>query len=220
MLLFIMAAIANVGTFACWKIRALSIVRMGVWGGPGLRSRIALGSQPRSNAGDPVPAYWPPQTIPAPTGPTNLPDTVDDPRVDQPVARGPQIVNIPVNADLLDPTRGLFQGTAALTRNWPLMSSWPAYQLQATTCLQDDQWQYDTALMAMSSNTTQRMPILYTLPQAPVSLSNAYVQALMAIVNAPFQQQLTMLNPYSFTCNFLSNSAVRTAPTIRSPCRT
>ena len=70
--------------------------------------------------------------------------------------------------------------------------------------------------MAMSSNTTQRVPILYTLPQAPVSLSNAYVQAPMAIVNAPFQQQLTMLNPYSSYVQF-PQQGVRTAADYTQP---
>jgi hypothetical protein len=185
LLLFFMALMINFGTLACWKVRGLSIARMAVWG-----NRFQ-----RSNAGNPQPTYWPPQ-VPLPTGPTNLPEQVDDSRVDQPVARGPQIMNAQVNTALLDPTRGLLQGSASLTRNWPMMGKWPAYQLQAATCLVDDQWQYNTALMGMTSNSTRRIPIIYTLPQAPANLANLYIQAIQAILNAPCQQQLAMLNPY------------------------
>ena len=59
-----------------------------------------------------------------------LPDQVDDPRVDQPVARGPVIMNALVNTDLLDPTRGLCEGSADAQRGiGPCWARWPPYQL-------------------------------------------------------------------------------------------
>jgi hypothetical protein len=186
MLLFIMALMANFGTYACWKIRGLSAARAAVWGN----------RWPRSTAGNPQLAYWLPPATAASAGPTNTPAPVDDPRVDQPIGRGADIMNAQVNTNLLDPDRGFLTSTATLTRNWPMMSKWPAYHLQATTCLVDDDWQYSTAAMGMSSNQTHRIPILYTLPEAPASLSNAYIQAIVAIMNSPTQQQLTALNGY------------------------
>ncbi|MGO8691286.1 MAG: hypothetical protein ACLQLG_16820 [Thermoguttaceae bacterium] len=186
LLLMIMAVIINYGTLACWKVRGLSMARMTVWGN----------RWPRSNNGNPQPTYWPAPGTTAMTGPTPLPGQVDDPRVDQEVARGPEIGNAQVNTELLDPARGLLQSSANLTRNWPMLGKWPPYHLQATTCLLDDQWQYNTPLMGMGSNQTRRIPIIYTLPQAPASLANAYIQAIEAIVNASFQQQLATLTYY------------------------
>ena len=97
-----------------------------------------------------------------------------------------------VNTEVLDPARGLRTGTAGLTRKYPMLSTLPAYQLGAKTCMLDDRWQYPQ--MNMGTNNDHRIPILYVLPKAPASLSNAYLQAYLSIINASFQPQLQPLD--------------------------
>ena len=152
-----------------------------------------------------------------PTGPTNLPDQVDDPRVDQPVARGPQIMNAQVNTELLDPTRGLLQGTASLTRNGPMLQAGRRTNSRPRPIWWTTSGSTTPAAMGMISNQTRRIPIIYTLPQAPGSLANAYIQAILAIINAPFQQQLAMSRDgpnYRPSC---PSFAARTSPPSSEP---
>ena len=92
----------------------------------------------------------------------------------------------------------------------------------------DDHWQYPQ--MNMGTNNDHRIPILYVLPKAPASLSNAYLQAYLSIINASFQPQLQPLdNDPDFrafsggapiSTRGCSSSAVRTATRPSSPCRT
>ncbi len=180
-MLLIMALMVNFGTLACWKVRGLSMARLAVWG-----SRW-----PRSGDSTPRPAYWPAPGTVGTAGPVNVPQ-LDDARVDQPVARGPQFMQAQVNTELLDPTRGLRTGSAGLTRQYPMLGKLPQFQLTANTYMLDDRWQYPQ--MNMGSNTDHRIPILYTLPEAPDKYLNAYVQAYMNIINAPFQPQLQPLD--------------------------
>ena len=193
LLLFIMALMANFGTYACWKIRGLSAARAAVWGN----------RWPRSTAGNPQLAYWLPPPPRRPVRPI-CPPRWTIRAWTRLLVRGP-VPNAQVNSTLLDPDRGFMQSTAGLTRNWPMMSKWPAYHLQAATCLVDDDWQYNSPTMnnpisnvQLTRNLQPRIPILYTLPEAPASLSNAYIQAIVAIINSPTQQQLAALNPFSF----------------------
>ena len=124
-------------------------------------------------------------------GPINAP-AVDDPRVEQPVARGPVIMGVQVNTEVLDPTRGLREGSATLTRGFPLLPKIGPYNLNAKTCMVDDRWQYPQ--MGMGGNGDRRILVLYTLPKAPASLSIAYRNAIVAVLNAPFQTQLQPLD--------------------------
>ncbi len=74
---------------------------------------------------------------------------MDDSRVDLPVARGP-LPQATVNSELLDPTRGLREGSAELTRKYPLLGKMGTYTIDAQTWLIDDKWQYQR--MGMGSN--------------------------------------------------------------------
>jgi hypothetical protein len=181
LLLMVMAVIINAGTVACWKVRALSIAREAVWS-----TRF-----PRSGNSDPRPSYWPlPTGTSGTNGPTNVP-ALDDPRVDLPVARGP-LPGAQVNAELLDPTTGLRTGLAGLTRNYPMLAKLGQYNMQAETQMLDNRWQYPQ--MGMVDNLQRRIPVIYALGQAPASLSNAYMQAIEAIIYAPFAPQLAPLD--------------------------
>jgi hypothetical protein len=181
-LLGIMALMINYGTVASWKVRGLTVARHAVWG-----SRW-----PRTGNTNPRPAYWPANATVNYADAGNVPE-LDDFRVNQPVARGPLPYGTTVNAQLLDPTRGLREGSAEMTRGFPMLGTkLGRYSVRAKTYLLDDQWQYQR--MGLSSTMQRRIPVIYALAKAPQSLSNAYVQAYMAIFNAPFRADLAPLD--------------------------
>ena len=180
--LFVMALMINFGTVACWKVRALSVGRHAVWST----------RWPRSGNTNPRPKYWPESAEVSMANAGNVPE-LDDPRVDQPVARGPVLpLGTTVNADLLDPTRGLRRGEAGITRNYPLLANMGPFDFQMQTHFLDDKWQYQQ--MGLPSNSSRRIPVIYALAKAPPDLANAYVQAVMALLNAPFRRQLAPLD--------------------------
>ena len=116
---------------------------------------------------------------------------MDDSRVDQPVARGP-LKGATVNSELLDETRGLREGSAGLTRGYPYLGKLGEFTINAQNWLVDDKWQYQR--MNMPDNWERRIPVIYTLAEAPASLMNSYIQAAEAIANAPFSAQLRPLD--------------------------
>ena len=109
-----MALIVNYGMIAAWKVRENSVARLAVW-----ESRW-----PRSGATDPRPSYWPATATMESSDQGNVPG-MDDSHVDLPVARGP-LPAATVNSELLDPTRGLHEGSAELTRPYPCWARWAA----------------------------------------------------------------------------------------------
>jgi hypothetical protein len=177
-LLFIMALIINYGAIAAWKVRENGVARLAVW-----ETRW-----PRSGAARP--SYWPATASMGSSDQGNVAG-MDDNRVDLPVARGP-LPAATVNSELLDETRGLREGSASLTRPYPLLGKMGAYTINAQTWLVDDKWQYQR--MGMFSNEQRRIPVLYALAQASSSLVNSYVQSVLAISQASFQTQLAPLD--------------------------
>jgi hypothetical protein len=180
-LLLLMALMINFGTVACWKVRALSVARYAVW----------ASRPPRIANVNPRPAYWPETADPS-AGPEEDAPVLDDPRVYQPVARGPLPFGAVVNERLLDPTRGFRQGSAILDRYYPMLRKMGPYRLQATTHLLDDKWQYPQT--GLSGNRQRRIPVIYALAKAPPAVVNTYVQAASALLQAPFQPQLRPLD--------------------------
>ena len=179
-LLFVMALIINAGTVGAWKVRALTMARLAVW----------EARWPRTGSTDPRPAYWPAAASASSADAGNI-SQLDDSRVDLPVVRGP-LDGTQVDSTLLDPTRGARQGTASLTRSFPLLANLGSYSLTGSTYLLDNKWQYQRT--KLSNSVQRRVPVLYTLAQAPASLATAYVQAVVAILTAPFRSQLAPLD--------------------------
>ena len=179
-LLFIMALMVNFGTVACWKVRALNVARHALWST----------RWPRSGATDPRPNFWP-QTAGVGAGGAGQAPMIDDPRVNQPVARGP-LAGAEVNADLLDPTRGLREGSANLTRGFAMLGKMGTYHLNANTVMLDDRWQYPQ--MGLWANRQRRIPFIYALQKAPAGLVNAYVQTVVSILSAPLRDALKPLD--------------------------
>jgi hypothetical protein len=168
-LLFVMALMINFDTVASWKVRALSIARNAVWST----------RWPRNGNAMPRPNYWPTTANVASASIGTIP-SLDDPRVDLPVARGP-LPGATVQP-VLDPTQGFRQGTADLQRSYPLLSKAGQYRQHAETEFLDNRWQYGE--MGMGSNFQQRIPVIYVLPKADPSLVQNYVSAAEAVISA------------------------------------
>jgi len=177
-LLFVMALMINFDTLASWKVRALSIARNAVWS-----TRY-----PRNGAAMPRPDYWP-QTAGVGTGNLEAIASLDDPRVNLPVARGPLpgVTVLPV----LDPTPVFRQGTADIERAYPLLAKLGPYSQHAETEFLGGTWQYGE--MGLGSNFQQRIPVIYVLPQADPSLVQAYETAAEAVIAANQQPGLAPL---------------------------
>ena len=179
-LLFIMALIIDYGTIAVWKVREHSVARLAVW-----ETRW-----PRSGSTDPRPSYWPATASMGSSDQGTVPG-MDDSRVDLPLVRGP-LPAATVKSNLLDPTSGLREGSAGLTRKYPLLGKMGAYTITAQTWMIDDKWQYQRTRLV--DNWQRRIPVLYALAEAPASLVSSYVQSVLAIYQAPFQAQLAPLD--------------------------
>lgn len=192
-LLLVMALMINFGTAGAWRVRTLAVARHAVWS-----SRA-----PRWGLHFPRPQYWP-ATAHIAAGSDPDATVLDDPRVDQPVARGPTLPSgTVVNRDLLDPTLGMRRGAAAIQREFPLLRRLGRYQLRTATEMLDRKWQFwqmhwtDAAgnrQHGIPANLWRRIPVIYALPKAPASLQAAYVQAVLAILRAPFRRDLFPLD--------------------------
>jgi hypothetical protein len=175
-----MALIYNYGIVAAWRVREHSVDRLAVW-----QTRW-----PRTGATDPRPGYWSASATMGASDQGNV-QGMDDSRIDLPVARGP-LKGTTVNQDLLDETRGLREGSAGLTRGFPYLGKLGKYTIDAQNWLVDDKWQYQR--MGMPDNWERRIPVIYTLAEAPASQMASYIQAAESIVNAPFATGLRPLD--------------------------
>ncbi len=192
LLLFIMALMINYGTVASWKVRGLAVARHALWASRDLRTG-SLSSHPR-------PIYWPDNAGMGAHQDGNMAN-LEDVRVNHPIARGPVItvwqeseqtsIVVPVNEELLDPTRGRRVGSSSLQRRFPLMASLGEYRLRSRECLLDDRWQSQS--MGIDDYWTRRMDLLYTLPRADGYLMR-YYNAAMAILTAPCYPALRPLD--------------------------
>jgi len=181
-LLMVMALMVNFGTRFCWKVRTQGIARHAVWGA----------RWPRTGNSNPRPDYWPASAGISTGDAADIPE-LDDPRVHQPVARGPLPGGTVVNTRLLDPTRGVRFGSAEITRAYPMLGSVMGnYRLHAETYFLDDKWQYQR--MGLGSTTQRRIPVIYALAKASPALVNAYVQSVVAIVRSPLRADLAPLD--------------------------
>jgi len=181
LLLFVMALMINFGTVSAWRVRELAVARQTIW----------ADRYPRSLQTVPRPVYWP---LTANLGAGGDPDatTLQDPRVDLPVMRGPVVGDFPVNRDLFDPGRHVRAGRAGITREFPLLASLGPFRMTTETELLDNRWEFSRT--GQSSNRDHRIPDLYSLPTAPASYSQAYVQAARAILAMPQRNDLRVLD--------------------------
>ncbi len=180
-LLMIMALMVNYGVVACWKLRALTVSRHAVWST----------RWPRSAAGDPRPEMWP-EGAGIGIGGLDPWAALDDSRVHHRVVRGPLEPWATVREELLDPARGPREGSSDIERGFPMLGRMGTYQLNARDSLLDNLWQYQRT--GLGSNRQRRIPVIYELAQAPASYSQAYIQAVMAILQNPGRAALRPLD--------------------------
>ncbi len=109
------------------------------------------------------------------------------------MVRGSLLPWAEVNSDLLDPTRGLRTASADLTRDFPMLSSMGSYNLTARSALLDRKFAYyrDSSLWY---HGTRRSPMLYAFQKADPELARYYVDAVVAILYAPFREALMPLD--------------------------
>ena len=181
LLLMVMALMVNFGTAACWKIRTLVMARQTLWSSRSGRSGVA----------DLQPAWWPTPDGTTASQVSQVP-AFDDPRLNQPVARGPLPAETSVHADLLDPTRELRTGLATLKRLYPMLGKMGSYRLSTQSVLVDGKWTYSE--MGLWSNEERRIPAIYALAKAPHELVEAYVKAVVALLKNPWRGALRPLD--------------------------
>ncbi|MBN1909450.1 MAG: hypothetical protein JW818_06915, partial [Pirellulales bacterium] len=178
-LLFVMALIVSFGAVAAWKVHVWSVARHSVWASRHPRSGMAR------------PANWQlPEREKGAHGASPI-AALDDPRINLPVVRGP-IPGATVHDQVLDPTRGAREGWSKLHRDFPLLPSMGPYDLRADIDLLDREWQHRE--MGLWTTRERRMPVIYELPQASAATVDAYLAAAVAIVYAPFREDLYPLD--------------------------
>jgi len=181
LLLAVMALVINFGTVASWKVRALAASRHSVWST----------RWPRNGQQMPRPDYWPSHAGMGAHGLGPL-HSLDDLRVAFPVIRGPLPYGSTVNDQLLNPGRGLREGVADLERRFPLFRQLAPYRLRPETRVFSGTW--DHREMGLFTTHERRIPVIYQLARAPQWLVEAYRQAALAILNAPFRPALMPLD--------------------------
>ena len=179
-LLFMMALTINFGTAACWKIRSSIMARQTLWDS---RSE-------RSGSTDLRPAYWP--TSGTTANSTDAVPELDDPRVNQPLVRGP-LPGAIVNDELFDPSHGLHTASANLTRSHTLLKKMGKYHVASQSDLLDGLWTY-AQMGLLCDNWEWRIPVLYKLSKADHSLVTAYFNAAIGILSASFRPALQPLD--------------------------
>lgn len=150
MLLMMMAMIIIAGTAGVWKVRTAvnshEAALRTVW--------------PRDSR-ELVPAHWRMgvMSVDDPSRPSP-PHFFDDPLLDHVVVRGPYVMQLRVDADLFDMTRGVHSGFAEINRPFPLWPQLPYrnHYMRDTPVLTGPAWQHDTFGIEHSD---RRIPILY-----------------------------------------------------------
>ncbi len=202
-LLLIMALIINAGHAVCWKVRALTFARHSIWGNlsPNLHSSPFVPYDRKTGFNDPHPGYW--QAGDMSDGPADLGKAAEvtgyeTPR--QPVVRGQSDANpileagngnrISVNADLLDPSRGVRSGTSKIVHDYPLLKRMARIDLHAENEIFDDAWRI--AEMGIP-NMHFRLNLIYPTFQPP-GANNPVLPVLLKIYNSIYSQgQLALL---------------------------
>ena len=173
-LLFVMALIVCYGTISAWKVREHSVARLAVW-----ETRW-----PRSGATDPRPSYWPATASMGVFRPGQCSRawTTAESICRSRAARCPQRPSIPTcwtrPVDCAKAPRHLTRKYPMLSKMGQLHDHGPdmADRRQVAIPADGDGEQLATA------NSCACMP----WPRPPRRWSNAYVQSVMAIINAPF----------------------------------
>lgn len=175
LLLMIMGLMINFGTAAAWKVRAQVVARHAVWASRWPRGTNDL---PRPSVSMDL-ERQPPQPIPWPPGAGMGTDggpwiaSLNDPRIEHPVVRGPlpPAMIDPDMYNLMTMPNGGRTGRSNIHRNYPLLQrALGDYRLTARCPLLDNDWRYqrmpwDTEAWYWSGwhNEHRRIPVIYDL---------------------------------------------------------
>jgi|YNPNPStandDraft_1061719.scaffolds.fasta_scaffold15612_2 hypothetical protein len=175
-LLLIMALMINFGTAAAWKVRTQVVARHAVWATRWPRSMDDLPRPTVSVDMDQTPPAairWPTSAgMGAGGGPWI--DSLNDPRLEHPVVRGPlpQGLIDPDMYNLMTMPHGARQGNADIQRDYPLLQKMLGdYRLVAHCPLLDNDWRYQRMPWDSEAwwdwtgwhNEHRRIPVIYDL---------------------------------------------------------
>ena len=183
-LMFVVGLSVVFGVVACWKVRSQTVARDAVWS-----SRW-----PRWQTGVPRPLEWTPPASYSWRQGGPLP-ALDHQAYQHPIIQGPLPNNLAVNTQLFDPTLGLRIGDAETTRSPPALGRLGDYSLDIDLPVVDGKWQYGQ--QGIGSNENRRVPVIYPNlldPPATQALRMQYQQAIQAVVTAPCQPALAVLD--------------------------
>ena len=209
-LLSVMALIISYGTVAGWKVRALGAARHSGWANRWPRHW----PQPQPQ-GDLDSAWgvladenrW--RRVPSQTASTGLGGgdiaALDDPRINQPVVRGPLPYGTAVNHELFNPIHGRLEGASDVANDFPILAKeLGKYHVRAHNPLLDNKWQYQRMNWPpphppwrdgwWGGNVHRRIPVIWDLARTDPSLPQAFFQALMAMLRAPDRPNLRPLD--------------------------
>jgi hypothetical protein len=180
MLMAVMALMIVFGHAAYWKVRGLTVTRNAAWSN----------RWPRTGFDEPTPRPWTPGQY-ARRGANNL-EALDDPVLQHPVVRGPLPNGFNVNEQLLDMGRGMTEGHAQAKIEPAMMPKLKHFEYTLEQSLLDGKFQYPQ--MGIPANVFRRIPFIYELPKVDMGISQAWVSATLAVMNAPFKPQLQPLD--------------------------
>jgi len=178
-LLMAMALAVNYANMTCWRIRGEVVARDAVW-----RERW-----PRSGGAEPRPPdpIWPASAGMGVRGDDQF-GSLNHPSIQHPVVRGPvlELGNPPqrflVNATL-DQETGAHVGVSNIDRDYRFLSSLGRFHSgEIAHHLLTREWQ--CAQMGFW-NTYRRTLVLYSLPQTDPALPEAYVRAVIDLIQIP-----------------------------------
>ncbi|MEX1096043.1 MAG: hypothetical protein WED34_08335 [Planctomycetales bacterium] len=224
LMLFVMALILNMGTVGAWKVRAQVNARYAAW-----RQAEARTGQ------DPDPFGWQSGTM-SRSGQPPLASVVPDwsalptPPAEQlvlgPVVADPASGNIIVIDRQLEMWEGAQQGSAALTRRFPLLRNlWGdgRYSLRAETELLDNAWEYHG--LGYGNNAERRAARWWRLdPQnftdtTARDLAHAQLIAAMAALPDPENPGHLFIDPLDHDPNLVRLPRINTPPDFHPPAR-
>lgn len=182
-LLMVAALMVNIGTMAAWRVRGEIVARDAAW----------RGRYPRNGQNEPrVPQnVWPADAAMAAVGEPEIAE-LDHPALQHPVIRGPLPNRFVVN-DLLRPDQGAVGGMSEITRTYPLLANTLGqyHSGEIRHPLLDGKFQnHDMGI----PNIYRRTKVLYQLPQTAPNLPQAFVQAVVDLLNIPHYANVRVLD--------------------------
>lgn len=185
-LLFVAALMVNLGTMTVWRLRGEIVSRDAAW-----RTRW-----PRSGGEEPRPVrrVWPDDADMAVVAEEDVDqiEKLNDPAINHAVARGPLPNDFIVN-DHLKPDRGAHRGSSEINRRFPLLPRLGRYESgDIEHLLLDKRW--SVTELGIPANVYRRTLTLYEMPKTDPGLPEAFLNAVMDLLDMPLYAALYVLD--------------------------